>query len=37
MEYERYDDEHTMIYETESSERSFEEEVKLSGFGAAFS
>ena len=25
-EYERYDDEHTMIYETESSERSFEEE-----------
>ena len=35
MEYERYDDEHTMIYETESSERSFEEEVKLSGFGAA--
>ena len=35
MEYERYEDEHTMIYETESSERSFEEEVKLSGFGAA--
>ena len=35
LEYERYDDEHTMIYETESSERSFEEEVKLSGFGAA--
>ncbi len=35
LEYERYDDEHTMIYETESSERSFEEEVKLSGFCAA--
>ena len=35
LEYERYDDEHTMIYDTESSERSFEEEVKLSGFGAA--
>ena len=34
LEYERYDDEHTMIYDTESSERSFEEEVKLSGFGA---
>ena len=35
LEYERYDDEHTMIYDTESSERSFEEEVKLSGVGAA--
>ena len=35
LEYEKYEDEHTMIYETESSERSFEEEVKLSGFGAA--
>jgi hypothetical protein len=31
----KYEDEHEMIYETESSERSFEEEVKLSGFGAA--
>jgi len=35
MEYARYDDEHTEIYETESSSRSFEEEVKLSGFDAA--
>ena len=35
LEYEKYEDEHEMIYETESSERSFEEEVKLSGFGAA--
>ena len=35
LEYGRYEDEHAEIYETESSERSFEEEVKLSGFGAA--
>ena len=35
MEYSRYDDEHSEIYETESSDRSFEEEVKLSGFDAA--
>jgi hypothetical protein len=35
IEYGRYEDEHAAIYETESSERSFEEEVKLSGFGAA--
>ena len=35
LEYNKYDDEHTMIYETESSDRSFEEEVKLSGFGQA--
>jgi hypothetical protein len=35
LEYDKYEDEHTMIYETESSERSFEEEVKLSGFAAA--
>jgi hypothetical protein len=35
LEYEKYEDEHTMIYDSESSERSFEEEVKLSGFGAA--
>lgn len=32
LEYSKYEDEHTMIYETESSERSFEEETKLSGF-----
>jgi len=35
LEYDKYEDEHAEIYETESSERSFEEEVKLSGFGAA--
>tara|TARA_R100000995_G_scaffold81450_1_gene54266 strand:+ start:11308 stop:12216 length:909 start_codon:yes stop_codon:yes gene_type:complete len=35
LEYEKYEDEHTSIYETESSDRSFEEEVKLSGFGSA--
>jgi len=35
MEYKRYGEEHKEIYETESSERSFEEETKLSGFSAA--
>ena len=35
LEYEKYENEHAEIYETESSERSFEEEGKLSGFGAA--
>ena len=35
LEYEKYENEHAEIYETENSERSFEEEVKLSGFGAA--
>lgn len=35
MEYARYGEEHKEIYETETSERSFEEETKLSGFGAA--
>jgi len=35
MEYERYGEEHKEIYESETSERSFEEETKLSGFGAA--
>ena len=35
MEYDSYENEHAEIYETENSERSFEEEVKLSGFGAA--
>ena len=35
LEYEKYEDEHTMIYETENSDRSFEEEVQLSGFGQA--
>ena len=35
MEYARYGEEHKEIFETESSERSFEEETKLSGFAAA--
>ena len=35
LEYEKYENEHSEIYETETSDRSFEEEVKLSGFGAA--
>ena len=35
MEYERYPEEHKAIFETETSERSFEEETKLSGFGTA--
>ena len=34
-EYAKYDNEHQEIYATENSERSFEEELKLSGFGAA--
>ena len=35
LEYARYGEEHKEIYDTETSERSFEEETKLSGFGAA--
>jgi hypothetical protein len=35
MEYSRYGEEHKEIYESETSERSFEEETKLSGFGQA--
>ena len=35
MEYARYGEQHKEIYEQESSERSFEEETKLAGFGAA--
>jgi hypothetical protein len=35
LEYSRYGEEHKEIFETESSERSFEEETKLAGFGAA--
>jgi len=35
LEYSKYGDEHAEIYETETSDRSFEEETKLSGFGAA--
>ena len=35
LEYARYEDESAEIYDTESSERAFEEEVMLSGFGSA--
>ena len=35
LQYKTYEQEHTEIYETETSERSFEEETKLSGFSAA--
>lgn len=35
LEYSRYGEEHKEIFDTETSERSFEEETKLSGFGAA--
>ena len=35
LEYGRYDAEHTEIFETETSDRAFEEEVMLSGFGNA--
>ena len=35
MEYGRYENQHAEIYTTESSDRAFEEEVMLSGFGAA--
>jgi hypothetical protein len=35
MEYDRYSDEWSDVFETESSDRAFEEEVMLSGFGQA--
>ena len=35
LEYKSYGEEHKEIYTTESSDRSFEEEQKLAGFGAA--
>jgi hypothetical protein len=35
LEYAKYGEEHKEIYDTETSERSFEEETKLSGFTAA--
>ena len=35
LEYARYGEEHKEFYETEKSERSFEEETKLAGFSAA--
>jgi|TARA_R100000030_G_scaffold39984_1_gene29970 hypothetical protein len=35
LEYDRYDNEHEDIFDTETSERAFEEEVMLTGFGEA--
>ena len=35
LEYKKYGEEHKEIFESETSERSFEEETKLSGFSAA--
>jgi phage major head subunit gpT-like protein len=35
LEYQKYGEQHKEIFETETSERSFEEETKLSGFGTA--
>ena len=35
LEYDRYENEHAEIFDTENSERAFEEEVMLSGFGEA--
>ena len=35
LEYDRYENEHAEIFTTESSDRAFEEEVMLSGFGNA--
>jgi hypothetical protein len=35
LEYKKYGEEHKELFEQESSERSFEEETKLSGFSAA--
>lgn len=35
LEYKKYEEEHKELYSVETSERSFEEETKLSGFGSA--
>ena len=35
LEYKQYENQHAEIYATESSDRAFEEEVMLSGFGQA--
>jgi hypothetical protein len=35
LEYKRYEEEHKDIFDVETSERSFEEETKVTGFGAA--
>ena len=35
LEYNQYENEHSEVYETETSDRAFEEEVMLSGFAEA--
>ena len=35
LEYKRYENQHAEIYTNETSDRAFEEEVMLSGFGQA--
>ena len=35
LEYDRYEQEHTAVFDEESSDRAFEEEVMLGGFGTA--
>ena len=35
LEYNRYENQHAEIFTTETSDRAFEEEVMLSGFGSA--
>lgn len=35
LEYAKYPEEHKMVFETETSDRAWEEELKLSGFGLA--
>ena len=35
MEYDRYENEHAELFDTESSDRAFEEEVRIVGFGNA--
>lgn len=35
LEYKTYEDEHKMLFDEDTSEKAFEEEVKLSGFGMA--
>ena len=35
LEYDRYENEHAEIFDTETSDRAFEEEVMLSGFDVA--
>jgi len=35
LEYKKYPEEHALVFDTESSDRAWEEELKLSGFGLA--